>query len=177
MGETQAWGRDPAGQALARLCSQEGRGGGKGEGELLLFVPFRLILSESQRLMFEKLALYCNSYAELIPVSFVLGKELTGVQQGGEWDSISSPWFGRAGPSLYLCKTPQVGGVSHICECSPAQEDKLQVAPDMPRESVAASPIEVFKATLGGALSNLVWWKMSLSRVGGWNEIIFKVAS
>lgn len=41
-----------------------------------LFLPFRLILSESQRLMFEKLALYCNSYAELIPVSFVLGKEL-----------------------------------------------------------------------------------------------------
>ncbi|XP_064019516.1 bestrophin-1-like isoform X2 [Pogoniulus pusillus] len=34
---------------------------------------YRLILSESQRLMFEKLALYCNSYAELIPVSFVLG--------------------------------------------------------------------------------------------------------
>lgn len=46
--------------------------------------------------MFEKLALYCNSYAELIPVSFVLGKELSGIQQGGEWDSISSPWFGRA---------------------------------------------------------------------------------
>lgn len=43
---------------------------------MLLFLPFRLILSESQRLMFEKLALYCNSYAELIPVSFVLGKEL-----------------------------------------------------------------------------------------------------
>lgn len=63
---------------------------------MLLFVPFRLILSESQRLMFEKLALYCNSYAELIPVSFVLGKELSGIQQGGEWDSNSSPWFGRA---------------------------------------------------------------------------------
>lgn len=46
--------------------------------------------------MFEKLALYCNSYAELIPVSFVLGKELSGIQQGGEWDSISSPWFSRA---------------------------------------------------------------------------------
>lgn len=43
---------------------------------MLLFLPFRLILSESQRLMFEKLALYCNSYAELIPVSFVLGKEI-----------------------------------------------------------------------------------------------------
>lgn len=100
MGETRDWSRNPAGQALARLCSQEGRGGEKGEekgeGELLLFVPFRLILSESQRLMFEKLALYCNSYAELIPVSFVLGKEMPGIQQGGEWDSISSPWLGRA---------------------------------------------------------------------------------
>lgn len=96
MGETRDWGRDPAGQALAGLCSQERRGGEKGEGELLLFVPFRLILSESQRLMFEKLALYCNSYAELIPVSFVLGKEMSGIQQGGEWDSISSLWFGRA---------------------------------------------------------------------------------
>lgn len=100
MGETRDWGRDPAGQALAGLCSQEGRGGEKGEekgeGELLLFVSFRLILSESQRLMFEKLALYCNSYAELIPVSFVLGKEMSGIQQGGERDSISSPWLGRA---------------------------------------------------------------------------------
>lgn len=52
--------------------------------EFLIFISlyfaislvYRLILSESQRLMFEKLALYCNSYAELIPVSFVLGKEL-----------------------------------------------------------------------------------------------------
>ncbi|NXS05927.1 BEST1 protein, partial [Oxylabes madagascariensis] len=48
--------------------------------EFLIFISlyftislvYRLILSESQRLMFEKLALYCNSYAELIPVSFVL---------------------------------------------------------------------------------------------------------
>lgn len=52
--------------------------------------------------MFEKLALYCNSYAELIPVSFVLGKELSGIQQGGEWDSISS-WFSRALTSSSLC--------------------------------------------------------------------------
>lgn len=62
---------------------------------------------------------------------------------------------GRAGPSLCLCQTPQGGGVFPSCECPPAQEDKLQVAPDMPRESVAASPLEVFKATLGRALSNL----------------------
>lgn len=63
--------------------------------------------------MFEKLALYCNSYAELIPVSFVLGKELSGIQQGGEWDSISSSWFSRALlaeqiPPSAFCKTLQV---------------------------------------------------------------------
>lgn len=105
--------------------------------------------------MFEKLALYCNSYAELIPVSFVLGKELSGIQQGGEWDSISSPWVGRA---LLAEQVPPSAFVKLLKweECPPAQEDKLQVAPDMPRESVAASPLEVFKGKLGGALSNLV---------------------
>ncbi|XP_006033403.1 bestrophin-1 isoform X1 [Alligator sinensis] len=49
--------------------------------EFLIFITlyftisliYRLVLNESQRLMFEKLALYCNNYAELIPVSFVLG--------------------------------------------------------------------------------------------------------
>jgi len=32
----------------------------------------------------------------------------------------------------------------------------------LPREAVAAPSLEVFKARLDGALSNLVWWKMSL---------------
>jgi len=32
----------------------------------------------------------------------------------------------------------------------------------LPREAVAAPSVEVFKARLDGALSNLVWWKMSL---------------
>lgn len=91
LGQGSCW----TGTRQTLLVGGKGRGE-KGERELLLFVPFRLILSESQRLMFEKLALYCNSYAELIPVSFVLGKELSGIQQGGEWDSNSSPWFGRA---------------------------------------------------------------------------------
>lgn len=67
----------PSLASLARLLSQQAQQGTKSSLSLmLLFLPFRLILSESQRLMFEKLALYCNSYAELIPVSFVLGKEL-----------------------------------------------------------------------------------------------------
>jgi len=33
----------------------------------------------------------------------------------------------------------------------------------LPRETVDASSLEVFKARLDGALSNLVWWKMSLA--------------
>lgn len=63
--------------SLARLPPQRAQQGTDASlRPMLLFLPFRLILSESQRVMFEKLALYCNSYAELIPVSFVLGKEL-----------------------------------------------------------------------------------------------------
>ncbi|XP_026562234.1 bestrophin-1-like [Pseudonaja textilis] len=71
--------------------------------ELLIFVSlyfgisliYRLILNESQRLMFEKLALYCNSYAELIPVSFVLGFYVTLVvsRWWGQYESI--PWPDR----------------------------------------------------------------------------------
>jgi len=36
-----------------------------------------------------------------------------------------------------------------------------------PREAVAAPSLAVFKARLDGALSNLVWWKMSLLVAGG----------
>jgi len=37
----------------------------------------------------------------------------------------------------------------------------------LPREVVAAPSLAVFKARLDGALSNLVWWKMSLLMAGG----------
>jgi len=37
----------------------------------------------------------------------------------------------------------------------------------LPREPVAAPSLEVFKARLDGALSNLVWWKVSLLMAGG----------
>ena len=36
----------------------------------------------------------------------------------------------------------------------------------LPREVVDAPSLSVFKARLDGALSNLVWWKMSLLMVG-----------
>jgi len=37
----------------------------------------------------------------------------------------------------------------------------------LPREVVAASSLDLFKPTLGGALSNLVKMKMSLFTAGG----------
>jgi len=39
----------------------------------------------------------------------------------------------------------------------------------LPREAVAAPSLAVFKASLDGALSNLVWWKMCLL-MAGWLE-------
>ena len=37
----------------------------------------------------------------------------------------------------------------------------------LPREAVAAPSLAVFKARLDGALSTLIWWKMSLLMAGG----------
>jgi len=37
----------------------------------------------------------------------------------------------------------------------------------LPREAVAAPSLAVFKTRLDGALSNLVWWKVSLPMAGG----------
>jgi len=39
--------------------------------------------------------------------------------------------------------------------------------PRLPREAVPARSLAVFKARLDGALSSLVWWKMSLLMAGG----------
>ncbi|XP_050838152.1 uridine-cytidine kinase-like 1 isoform X2 [Serinus canaria] len=45
------------------------------------------------------------------------------------------------------------------------------------REAVAASSLEVFKASLDKAWINLVWWKVSLPVAHGWNKMVFKVLS
>ncbi|PKU33223.1 hypothetical protein llap_16473 [Limosa lapponica baueri] len=47
----------------------------------------------------------------------------------------------------------------------------------LPREVVDAPSLEVFKARLDGALSDLVWWEVSLPRAGVWNWMILKVPS
>ncbi|XP_062051999.1 bestrophin-1 isoform X2 [Lepus europaeus] len=54
-------------------------------GEFLIFVLcyyiirliYRKVLKENQQLFFEKLTLYCDSYIQLIPISFVLGFYVT----------------------------------------------------------------------------------------------------
>lgn len=48
-----------------------------------------MALSNEQQLLFEKLALYCDSYIQLIPISFVLGERpLAAV--GVQWSPPSS---------------------------------------------------------------------------------------
>lgn len=39
----------------------------------MMFVWRRLVLSEQQKRLFETLSVYCDKYAEQIPVTFVLG--------------------------------------------------------------------------------------------------------
>ncbi|XP_069480000.1 bestrophin-1 [Ambystoma mexicanum] len=71
--------------------------------EFLIFIAlyssisgiYRLILNKPQRSQFEKLALYCDNYLELIPVSFVLGFYVTLVvsRWWGQYESV--PWPDR----------------------------------------------------------------------------------
>ncbi|KAJ8249151.1 hypothetical protein GJAV_G00231730 [Gymnothorax javanicus] len=73
--------------------------------ELLIFtvlysalsVIYRFLLSDPQRRLFEKLAIYCDRYAELIPVSFILGFYVTLVvsRWWGQFESV--PWPDRLG--------------------------------------------------------------------------------
>ncbi|XP_036432301.1 bestrophin-2 [Colossoma macropomum] len=71
--------------------------------ELLIFtvlycaisILYRFLLDDGQRRLFEKLAIYCDQYAQLIPVSFVLGFYVTLVvsRWWGQFESV--PWPDR----------------------------------------------------------------------------------
>ncbi|KAM5138005.1 bestrophin-1 [Mantella aurantiaca] len=61
----------------------------------LISATYRLLLNKQQRIHFEKLALYCNNYAELIPVSFVLGFYVTLVVSRWWAQYESVPWLDR----------------------------------------------------------------------------------
>ncbi|XP_033823905.1 bestrophin-2 isoform X3 [Periophthalmus magnuspinnatus] len=58
-------------------------------------VVYRNILNDDQKRQFEKLSIYCDRYAELIPVSFVLGFYVTLVvsRWWGQYENI--PWPDR----------------------------------------------------------------------------------
>ncbi|XP_051236656.1 bestrophin-1 isoform X2 [Dicentrarchus labrax] len=49
-------------------------------------IVYRFVLNDDQKRLFEKLSLYCDRYAELIPVSFVLGFYVT---------LVVSRWWGQ----------------------------------------------------------------------------------
>ncbi|XP_064423110.1 bestrophin-4 [Latimeria chalumnae] len=60
-----------------------------------LSATYRFLLNESQRRLFEKLSIYCNNYAELIPLSFVLGFYVTLIVSRW-WNQYESvPWPDR----------------------------------------------------------------------------------
>ncbi|KAK5619502.1 hypothetical protein CRENBAI_013887 [Crenichthys baileyi] len=58
-------------------------------------IVYRFLLSGEQKRLFEKLSIYCDRYAELIPVSFVLGFYVTLVvsRWWGQFENI--PWPDR----------------------------------------------------------------------------------
>ncbi|XP_012884436.1 PREDICTED: bestrophin-1 [Dipodomys ordii] len=72
-------------------------------GEFLIFLfcyyairfIYRLALTQDQQLLFEKLALHCDSYIQLIPISFVLGFYVTLVvtRWWNQYENV--PWLDR----------------------------------------------------------------------------------
>lgn len=44
-------------------------------------------------------------------------------------------------------------------------------------QRIDAPSLKIFEGRLAGSLSNLIWWKVPLSMVGGFSEMIFNVPS
>uniref|UniRef100_A0A8D3CDZ2 Bestrophin homolog n=1 Tax=Scophthalmus maximus TaxID=52904 RepID=A0A8D3CDZ2_SCOMX len=61
----------------------------------VLSVVYRLVLSDQQKRLFEKLSLYCDKYAEQIPVTFVLGFYVTLVVNRWWNQFLNLPWPDR----------------------------------------------------------------------------------
>ncbi|XP_020514874.1 bestrophin-3 [Labrus bergylta] len=61
----------------------------------LLSVVYRLFLSDEQKRLFEKLSMYCDKYAEQIPVTFVLGFYVTLVVNRWWNQFVNLPWPDR----------------------------------------------------------------------------------
>ncbi|XP_070847895.1 bestrophin-3-like [Chaetodon trifascialis] len=61
----------------------------------VLSVVYRLVLSNHQKRLFEKLSMYCDKYAEQIPVTFVLGFYVTLVVNRWWNQFVNLPWPDR----------------------------------------------------------------------------------
>ncbi|XP_047430720.1 bestrophin-3-like [Mugil cephalus] len=61
----------------------------------VLSVVYRLVLSDHQKRLFEKLSMYCDKYAEQIPVTFVLGFYVTLVVNRWWNQFVNLPWPDR----------------------------------------------------------------------------------
>ncbi|MED6255174.1 Bestrophin-3 [Ataeniobius toweri] len=61
----------------------------------ILSLVYRLVLSEKQKRLFEKLSIYCDRYAEQIPVTFVLGFYVTLVVNRWWNQFVNLPWTDR----------------------------------------------------------------------------------
>ncbi|XP_056131694.1 bestrophin-3-like [Lampris incognitus] len=76
----------------------------------VLSVVYRLLLSEQQKRFFEKLSLYCDKYAEQIPVTFVLGFYVTLVVNRWWNQFVNLPWPDRL---MFLISSCVQGGGEH----------------------------------------------------------------
>uniref|UniRef100_A0A665TGN9 Bestrophin homolog n=1 Tax=Echeneis naucrates TaxID=173247 RepID=A0A665TGN9_ECHNA len=61
----------------------------------ILSVVYRIILTDHQKRLFEKLSMYCDKYAEQIPVTFVLGFYVTLVVNRWWNQFVNLPWPDR----------------------------------------------------------------------------------
>uniref|UniRef100_A0A8C4HJV2 Bestrophin homolog n=1 Tax=Dicentrarchus labrax TaxID=13489 RepID=A0A8C4HJV2_DICLA len=61
----------------------------------VLSVVYRTVLSDHQKRLFEKLSMYCDKYAEQIPVTFVLGFYVTLVVNRWWNQFVNLPWTDR----------------------------------------------------------------------------------
>uniref|UniRef100_A0A3B4XLW6 Bestrophin homolog n=1 Tax=Seriola lalandi dorsalis TaxID=1841481 RepID=A0A3B4XLW6_SERLL len=61
----------------------------------LCLLSSRFVLSDNQKRLFEKLSMYCDKYAEQIPVTFVLGFYVTLVVNRWWNQFVNLPWPDR----------------------------------------------------------------------------------
>ncbi|KAM7367390.1 hypothetical protein PAMP_015295 [Pampus punctatissimus] len=61
----------------------------------VLSIVYRLVLNHHQKRLFEKLSMYCDKYAEQIPVTFVLGFYVTLVVNRWWNQFVNLPWTDR----------------------------------------------------------------------------------